>query len=64
MQPVSIEYTVLYYNELLLNEYDEKPPETWDELIETTKHILSEEEKKGNTDLFGYNGLFPSNYNY
>lgn len=60
-QPVSIEYTVLYHNKELLDKYNKKPPKTWDELIETAKYILEEEKKIGHDDIFGYNGLFPSN---
>ncbi|ORX76101.1 hypothetical protein BCR32DRAFT_271475 [Anaeromyces robustus] len=58
--PVSIEYTVLYTNKALLKNYNKTFPETWDELIETSKYII-EAEKKANpdVDLIGYNGLFP-----
>jgi len=44
-----------------LDKYNKKPPKTWDELIETAKYILEEEKKIGHDDIFGYNGLFPSN---
>jgi len=47
----------LYSNKVLLSKYNKRPPKTWDELIETSKYILEEEKKIGNTDLIGYNGL-------
>jgi len=35
-------------------------PKTWDELIETSKYIINEEKRLyNNTELIGYNGLFP-----
>ncbi|ORX89675.1 periplasmic binding protein-like II, partial [Neocallimastix californiae] len=57
--PSRLEYNILYSNRSLLKKYNKTIPETWDELIETSKYIL-EEEKKSNKDidLIGYNGYF------
>eukprot|EP00833_Pecoramyces_ruminatium_P004949 jgi/Orpsp1_1/1178981/evm.model.c7180000067457.3 len=57
--PMSIEYSVLYSNMYLLNKYGKTIPKTWDELIETGKYILQNENSNGNYDIIGYNGLFP-----
>ncbi|ORX46944.1 periplasmic binding protein-like II [Piromyces finnis] len=57
--PASINFSVLYANEEILNEYNEKVPTTWDELIDTSERILKEEKKKNpDSDLTAYNGLF------
>ena len=50
---------MLYYNKVLLQKYGKTIPETWDELIDTSKYIL---EKENNTNLIGYNGLFDGTY--
>jgi len=55
---MTLSLTVLYYNEELLNKYEKRVPKTWDELIDTSLMILKEEEKRGNTELSTYNGLF------
>jgi len=56
--PIFLLYTGFYYNKPLLKKYNKRAPKTWDEMIETGKYILSEERKKNNTDLTGFNGLF------
>jgi len=55
--PVLIDIGSLYSNIYFLSKYNKKPPQTWDELIETSKYILKEEEKQNNTNLIAYNGL-------
>ncbi|ORX62519.1 periplasmic binding protein-like II, partial [Anaeromyces robustus] len=42
----------------LLNRYKKDVPQTWDELIETSKYILEQERNLNNTELIAYNGLF------
>jgi len=59
--PILIDIGSLYSNKILLSKYNKRPPKTWDELIETSKYILEEEKKIGNTDLIGYNGLIYDN---
>jgi len=56
--PFTVFYIVLYSNKELLKKYNQKPPKTWDQLIEISKYIIEEEKKLNNTDLIGYNGLF------
>jgi len=57
--PVVLGFSVLYSNPIYLNKYNKKVPETWDELLETSKYILKQErEQYNNYDLVGYNGLF------
>ncbi|KAL6625951.1 hypothetical protein U3516DRAFT_622772 [Neocallimastix sp. 'constans'] len=56
------------YNEhrlgLYYERYNIKIPKTWDELIETSNYVLNNERiKYNNTELVGYNGLFPNNEN-
>jgi len=55
--PVSIDYTVLYYNEQLLNQYGRTVPKTWDQLIETSEYIRNQ---TNNSTIVYYNGLFDS----
>ncbi|ORX81293.1 periplasmic binding protein-like II [Anaeromyces robustus] len=57
--PININYRFLYTNMDLLNKHGQKMPETWDEMINTTKYILEKERDEGNTDLIGYNGFIP-----
>ncbi|ORX79942.1 periplasmic binding protein-like II [Anaeromyces robustus] len=60
--PIVIQYTALYSNKELLDQYGKKIPQTWQELLETAKYIKENEKNlHNNTDLIGYNGLF-SNY--
>ncbi|ORX50628.1 hypothetical protein BCR36DRAFT_54015 [Piromyces finnis] len=59
--PISMTFTVFYSNYLLLNQYNRKIPETWEEMIDTGKYILNEERKKDNNNLTGYIGLFNEN---
>jgi len=55
--PTNIDFTVLYYNNELLKQYNKSAPKTWDELIETGKYILEKEkEKDKDTTLMVYNG--------
>ena len=53
---------MLYSNIALLNAYNRKIPETWDELIDTAKYIVEKERKRNNTDLVAYNGMFTGKY--
>ncbi|ORX87141.1 hypothetical protein BCR32DRAFT_11612 [Anaeromyces robustus] len=54
----------MFSNMNYLNKYNKPIPRTWDELIETAEFILKEEkEKYNNTEIIGYNGLFPDNEN-
>ncbi|ORX80130.1 periplasmic binding protein-like II [Anaeromyces robustus] len=53
--PVTLDYTVLYSNSILLEKYNKTIPTTWDELIETGKYI---KERENNSDLIVYNGAF------
>jgi len=53
--PVNISYEVLYSNKRLLSKYGKPIPKTWDELIETCKYIMAEE---NDPELICYNGLF------
>ncbi|ORX44204.1 periplasmic binding protein-like II [Piromyces finnis] len=57
--PVRVGFSVLYSNNHLLNKYNKNVPKTWEELIDTGKYILEEEKKLNNTNILGYNGLFP-----
>jgi len=56
--PMTLSYTVLYYNKKLLEKYEKRVPKTWDELIDTSLEIKTKENKLGNTNLSEYNGLF------
>jgi len=56
--PLFVKYSILYSNIALLNAYNKKIPETWDELIDTAKYIVEEERKHNNTNIVAYNGLF------
>ena len=60
IKPLTVDITVLYYNQKYLYEYNKEVPKTWDELIDTGKFILDEEIKKNNTEFIAYNGLFSS----
>jgi len=40
--PVKIYYSVLYCNDKYLKKHNEKIPETWEELLKTSKKILNE----------------------
>ncbi|ORX86781.1 hypothetical protein BCR32DRAFT_275137 [Anaeromyces robustus] len=55
--PITVFFTVLYYNSNLINKYNQTIPTTWDELINVSKYILAEE-KPNNSELIAYNGLF------
>ncbi|ORX76241.1 hypothetical protein BCR32DRAFT_271394 [Anaeromyces robustus] len=57
--PVTLQYSVIYANHKLLERYDKREPTTWEELIDTSRYILDKERELNNTDLVGYNGLFP-----
>ncbi|ORX42915.1 periplasmic binding protein-like II [Piromyces finnis] len=61
--PIYMKYKVMYSNIYYLNKYKKNIPETWDELIKISKFIINEEKKENNTNLVGYNGLFPNNEN-
>ena len=62
-QPITIDFTVLYYNEKLLQKYNKNYPRTWDELIETARYIVQKEKEANNTLLIGYNGMMSGKYN-
>jgi len=48
-----LEYDMLYSNQNYMDKYNKLIPKTWNELIETAKYIISEEEKDNN-DIIGY----------
>jgi len=54
---MGMSFEVLYSNKLLSN-YTIPIPKTWDELIETCKYIMAEE---NDPELICYNGLFDGN---
>jgi len=54
--PIYLSVSALYSNIDLLKKYNKLPPKTWDELMKTSKYIVDEEKKKGNTKLKRYNG--------
>jgi len=55
-------FSELFTNKKYYERYNIKIPKTWDELIETSNYVLNNERiKYNNTELVGYNGLFPSN---
>ncbi|ORX83231.1 periplasmic binding protein-like II [Anaeromyces robustus] len=58
--PHNLALSMLYSNKILLEKYNKTIPTTWDELIETSKYIL---EQENNSDLIGYNGLFDESEN-
>ena len=58
MKPVYIIYSVIYNNMKYLNKYNKKIPKTWNELLETGKYILKQENKLNNTNILIYNGGF------
>jgi len=53
--PISISYGILYSNKAILPKHGKSIPKTWDELINTCKDIMAEE---NNPDLICYNGLY------
>ncbi|ORX84846.1 periplasmic binding protein-like II [Anaeromyces robustus] len=55
--PISLCYTAIYANKVLLDKYNKSIPQTWNELIETSKEIIEKEKALNNTDLVGYNGF-------
>ena len=54
IQPYNIAFSVLFSNMSLLDKYQKSIPKTWDELKNTTKYIL---EQENNPELIGYNGF-------
>eukprot|EP00833_Pecoramyces_ruminatium_P004364 jgi/Orpsp1_1/1178396/evm.model.c7180000065111.1 len=56
--PINIDFSVLYSNPEYLNKYNMPVPATWEELLETGKYILNEENNAGNKEVIAYNGLF------
>jgi len=59
--PVYLSITTLFSNQELLKRYNKSVPKTWDELMETSKYIYDEEQKRNNT-IIRYNGLI-NDYN-
>ncbi|ORY52140.1 hypothetical protein LY90DRAFT_702753 [Neocallimastix californiae] len=55
--PIKVDYSILYSNTKLLDKYNKPVPETWDELIDTSKYIM-EKEKENDSELISFNGLF------
>ncbi len=55
--PLFIDSGILYYRRDLLEKYGFKPPETWQEMVEQAKKIVSEEAKNG-VELYGFSGQF------
>jgi multiple sugar transport system substrate-binding protein len=55
--PLFIDSGILYYRTDLLNKYGFNPPDTWTEMIEQAKVIVSGEAGQGNR-IFGFSGQF------
>jgi len=55
---MGVSYEVLYSNKELLNNHFKPIPKTWEELIDTCKYIM---EQENDSDLICYNGLFDGN---
>jgi len=53
---------LLYSNIDLLTKYDKEVPQTWDQLIDTTKYIMEREHAEENYNIIGFSNLFPSTY--
>ena len=64
IKPITIDFSVIYYNEYLLNKYNQEVPKTWDQLIKTGKYIYEEELKRNNLNIIPYNGMFSGNDNF
>ncbi|KAL6633006.1 periplasmic binding protein-like II [Neocallimastix californiae] len=61
--PLFIKFMVLYSNRYYLEKYNKEVPTTWDKLLETGQFILEQERiNNKNFNLYGYNGLFPTNF--
>jgi len=54
--PIHMDVSTLFSNQELLLKYNKEVPETWDELMSTSKYIYDEEKKLNNT-IIRYNGL-------
>lgn len=52
--PWYIDTGMLYYRKDLLEKYNLKPPETWDDMTAAAKHIQDAERAAGNDKLWGY----------
>jgi len=60
---MTLSCSVLYYHRELLEKYGKKPPTTWNELLETSKFIYSEEKKiNEDLELKLFNGLFNGSF--
>ncbi len=55
--PLFIDSGVLYYRKDLLKKYGFKPPETWQEMVQQAKRIVSKEAEEG-LELYGFSGQF------
>ncbi len=55
--PLFIDSGVLYYRKDLLKKYGFKPPETWQEMVEQARKIVSKEAEE-NIELYGFSGQF------
>lgn len=51
--PLFLDAGMMYYRTDLLEKYGKPVPDTWQELTATAKHILDEERKTGNQQLWG-----------
>jgi multiple sugar transport system substrate-binding protein len=55
--PLFIDTGILYYRKDLLEKYGYSPPETWQEMVEQSKIIVSGEKQK-NSQIYGFSGQF------
>ncbi|OUM63573.1 hypothetical protein PIROE2DRAFT_9855, partial [Piromyces sp. E2] len=59
--PATIDFSGLFSNKPLLDKYNKTVPETWEELIETSKYIIEQEKANNNKNIIAYNGLYGDN---
>ena len=52
--PLFTDAPVLYYREDLLNKYNKRPPQTWQEMTQTAREIMQAERAAGNSKMWGF----------